>query len=71
MYLLFAMSAFQLFFSSLRLLLLLVGTAAEMAPPVSKTMFSVFAFGAVAAPIVHVRSPHGLSASIAHCRASD
>ena len=53
--LLFVMSCTQLFFSSFRLLMLLVGTADEMAPPESKTKFAVFAIGAVAAPVIHVR----------------
>lgn len=48
------MSCTQLFFSSFRLLMLLVGTADEMAPPDSKPKFAVFAIGAVAAPIIHV-----------------
>lgn len=53
--LLFVMSCTQLFFSSFRLLMLLVGTADEMAPPESKAKFAVFAIGAVAAPVIHVR----------------
>jgi hypothetical protein len=53
--LLFVMSCTQLFFSSFRLLMLLVGTADEMAPPESKPKFAVFAIGAVAAPVIHVR----------------
>jgi len=49
------MSCMQLFFASFRLLMLQVGTADEMAPPESRSQFAVFAIGAVAAPLIHVR----------------
>ena len=54
--LLFVMSCFQFFFSSLRLLLLLSGTAEEMAPQESESLFAAFAITVGSAPIIHVRA---------------
>lgn len=68
-FLLFVISFTQLFLSSLRLLLLMVRAASEVVPPSDRRQFLIFAVGAVAAPIVHVRihiHRHHVSQKIAH-----
>jgi len=57
-FLLIVMEGLQMFLSSLRLLLLQVGAADELVPPEDRQLFTAFAIGAVAAPIVHICSFH-------------